>query len=168
MKTTIYDREFKSPEKAPKKGQLPSRFWEPETGVNGLVHDDQPYRILVVDDEPAIRRLNSDLLMEAGYEADAVADGVMAWDNLKRNHYDLLITDNLMPKMSGVELLEKLHACHRSVPVIMATGTIPAEEIKCQPWFRIATVLLKPYSMQDLLEAVRNSLRSRSRVRFAA
>jgi DNA-binding NtrC family response regulator len=167
MKTLIYDRECKSPEKAPKEGQLPNRFWESEIGANGLMHCDQPYRILVVDDEPAIRRLNSDLLMEAGYEADAVADGVMAWDRLKRNHYDLLITDNLMPKMSGVELLEKMHACHRFVPVIMATGTIPAEEVKCQPWFRIATVLLKPYTLQELLEAVRNSLRSSSRVRFA-
>ncbi len=168
MKTSIYDRECKNPEKVPKKGQLPNRSCEPEIGVNGFIHGDQPYRILVVDDEPAIRRLNSDLLMEAGYEADAVADGAMAWDTLRRNRYDLLITDNLMPNMSGVELLEKLHACHRFVPVIMATGTIPAEEVKCQPWFRIATLLLKPYTMQELLEAVRNSLRSSSRVRFAA
>jgi DNA-binding NtrC family response regulator len=154
--------------KSPGKGQLPTRFWKPEIEENRLIHGDQPCRILVVDDEPAIRRLNSDLLMEAGYEVDAVANGVLAWDTLNRNHYDLLITDNLMPKMSGVELLEKLHACRRFLPVIMATGTLPAEEIKCQAWFRIATVLLKPYTLQELLETVRNSLRSPSHVRFAA
>jgi two-component system alkaline phosphatase synthesis response regulator PhoP len=168
MKTSIYNSECKSPRKTPNKGQLPNRFWESEIEENRLVPGDQPRRILVVDDEPAIRRLNCDLLMEEGYEVDAVTNGVLAWDTLNRNHYDLLITDNLMPKMSGVELLEKLHACRRFLPVIMATGTIPAEEVKCQPWFRIATVLLKPYTMQELLETVRNSLRSPSCIGFAA
>jgi two-component system, cell cycle response regulator CpdR len=168
MNTSIYDRECKSPRTAPKKRQLPNRFWESEIEENGLIHGDQPFRILLADDEPAIRRLNSDLLIEAGYEIDAVENGVMAWDTLKRNHYDLLITDNLMPNMSGVELLEKLHACRRFLPAIMATGTMPDEEVKCQPWFRITTVLLKPYALQELLGAVRNSLRSPLRVRFAA
>jgi two-component system, OmpR family, alkaline phosphatase synthesis response regulator PhoP len=168
MKTSISDRECKKSRKAPKNKRSLDRFWEPEMEENRLIHGGQPYRILVVDDEPAIRRLNSDLLMQEGYEVDAVTDGVMAWDILKRNHYDLLITDNLMPKMSGVELLEKLHACRRFVSVIMATGTMPAEEVKSQPWFQIATVLLKPYTLQELLEAVRNSLRLSSRVCFAA
>ena len=164
MKLAIYDRECKSP----RKGQLPNRFWKSETEANRHVLGDQSYRILVVDDEPGIRRLNSDLLMEAGYEVDAVANGILAWNTLNRNHYDLLITDNLMPKMSGVELLEKLYACRRFLPIIMATGTLPAEEIKCQAWFAITTVLLKPYTLQELLETVRKSLPAPSRVRFTA
>jgi two-component system, OmpR family, alkaline phosphatase synthesis response regulator PhoP len=168
MKTSIDECDYKSLRKAPKIKQYFNQFRESEIEDSRLIHGDHPYRILVVDDEPAIRRLNSDLLMEAGYEVDTVADGVMAWDALKRNHYDLLITDNLMPKMSGVELLEKLHAVRKFVPVIMATGTMPAEEVKCQPWFQVATTLLKPYTLQELLEAVRNSLRLPSRVRFAA
>jgi CheY-like chemotaxis protein len=167
MKTSIKGRECNSPGKGLKNKQSLNR-WRPETEENRLIHGDQPYRILLADDEPAIRRLNSDLLMEAGYEVNAVADGVMAWDILQRNHYDLLITDNLMPKMSGVELLEKLHARRQFVPVIMATGTMPAEEVKSQPWFQMVTLLLKPYTLQQLLEAVRNSLRLSSRVRFAA
>jgi DNA-binding NtrC family response regulator len=157
-----------APGKTPGNEQVPNRFWKPEMAERRVISDDKPYRILVVDDEPAIRRLNSDLLMEAGYEVDAVGNGVMAWEVLNQNHYDLLITDNLMPKMSGVELLKKLHACHRFLPVIMATGTLPVEEIKCEPWFSMTTILLKPYTLQELIETVKNSLRSTSRVRFAA
>jgi two-component system, OmpR family, alkaline phosphatase synthesis response regulator PhoP len=168
MKTSIYEYDCKSLRKVPKIRQSLNRFRESEIEDSRLIHGDHPYRILVVDDEPAIRRLNSDLLMEEGYEVDAVANGVMAWDALKRSHYDLLITDNLMPRMSGIELLEKLHAIRKFVPVIMATGTMPTEEVKCQPWFQIATILLKPYTPQELLEAVKNSLRLPSRVRFAA
>jgi PleD family two-component response regulator len=125
MKTSIDGCDYKRVRKTPKIKQSLNQFWESEIEDSRLIHGDHPCRILVVDDKPAIRRLNSELLMEAGYEVDAVADGVMAWDALKRNHYDLLITDNLMPKMSGIELLEKLYAVHKFVPVIMATGTMP-------------------------------------------
>ncbi len=168
MKTLINDRECKTFRKKPKINQSLNRLSESNAGDNELISGTCPWRILVVDDEPAIRCLNSDFLMEEGFDVNAVADGAMAWTALEQNHYDLLITDNLMPKMSGVELLEKLHAARRFVPVIMATGTLPAEEIKCQPWFQIATTLLKPYTLQELLEAVRNSLRLPSGVRFAA
>jgi DNA-binding response OmpR family regulator len=103
--------------------------------------------------------LNSELLIEAGYEVDTAADGVMASELLERNPYDLIITDNQMPRMSGVELLEELYSARKFVPAIMATGTMPATELRCQQWFQIAT-LIKPYTLPELLGAVRNSLRS--------
>jgi CheY-like chemotaxis protein len=73
-------------------------------------------RILVVEDEPNIRRLNVDMLIWSGYEVDSAADGAVAWELLQQNHYDLLITDNEMLNVSGVELLGKLHAAHMTLP----------------------------------------------------
>lgn len=168
MKTSVIDRECKSSKKVSEIDHSLNRCWESKSENNQLIGGNHPYHILVADDEPGIRRLNSDLLKEKGYAVDTVANGVLAWKALERNCYDLLITDNLMPKMSGIELLEKLYAIRKPVPVIMVTGTMPSEEVQCQPWFQIATTLLKPYTLQELLKAVRNSLRLPSNVRFAA
>ena len=66
-----------------------------------------PARILVVEDDADIRRLNTELLLNAGYEVDAAEDGAAAWDELQGRPYDLLISVNIMPNISGMGLLEK-------------------------------------------------------------
>lgn len=114
--------------------------------------------ILVVDDDANIRRLDTEVLTGHGYKVDAAADGADAWDILQFNHYDLLVTDYNMPKMSGVELLLKLHAACTALPVIMASGTIPTEQLKRHPWLQIDATLLKPYTPEELLATVRNVL----------
>jgi DNA-binding NtrC family response regulator len=68
-------------------------------------------------------------------------------------------TDNRMPRMSGVELVKKLHIAGWLVPTIMATGTMPDEEITCQPWFQVVTTLIKPYTLEEFLTAVKRSIR---------
>jgi CheY-like chemotaxis protein len=160
MKSSKYRTECKSFVKMSKSKRPPNRFLGSENEDRRTRQGDFRYRILVVDDEPDIRRLNSELLIEAGYEVDTAADGVMASELLERNPYDLIITDNQMPRMSGVELLEELYSARKFVPAIMATGTMPATELRCQQWFQIATTLIKPYTLPELLGAVRNSLRS--------
>src|SRR5664279_4806418 len=66
-------------------------------------------RILVVDDEPLLRRLNTEVLVDAGYRVDTAEDGAVAWDTLQLNSYDLLITDNEMPNVSGVDSVSYTH-----------------------------------------------------------
>ena len=115
-------------------------------------------RILVAEDDDDIRRLNTEALVSSGYKVDAAADGAVAWDTLRFNRYDLLVTDYNMPKMSGIELLKKLRAAHMAVPVIMVSGTIPTEKLKRHPWLQIDATLLKPYTADQLLATVRNVL----------
>ncbi|MEI9866490.1 MAG: response regulator [Limisphaerales bacterium] len=129
------------------------------TGTVGSDRVGQPYRILVVDDEPDIRKLNYEVLSDSGYLVDAVEDGAEAWEALHTNNYDLLITDNDMPRMTGVELLEKLYSDRKFLPVIMATGTLPPDELNHQPWFAVVTTLLKPYTLAELVNTARNALR---------
>jgi CheY-like chemotaxis protein len=121
------------------------------------------YRILIVDDEPEIRQLNIEVLTDSGYDVEVAEDGSKAWEALQKGTYDLLITDNEMPNMSGIKLLEKLHSNHKSIPAIMATGTMPNDELKREPWFQIVPIVLKPYTLKELLLAVKNTLRSVSR-----
>jgi two-component system, cell cycle sensor histidine kinase and response regulator CckA len=114
--------------------------------------------ILVVEDDDDIRRLDTEALACAGYKVDAAADGAAAWDVLRFNSYDLLITDYNMPRMSGVELIQKLHTARMTLPVIMASGTIPTEKLKRHPWLQIDATLLKPYIADELLATVRKVL----------
>jgi DNA-binding response OmpR family regulator len=119
-----------------------------------------PRRILVVEDEPCILHLNTKALLEAGYQVDAAADGAAAWDALQRNRYDLVVTDNNMPKVSGVELIQKIHEAALALPVIMATGTLPQNEFDLCPWLRPAAVLQKPYTFTELLGTVKTLLQT--------
>lgn len=120
-------------------------------------------RILVADDEPLIRRLNTEVLVGSGYRVDVAEDGAVAWDALQRNGYDLLITDNHMPNETGLDLLKKIHAARMALPVIMATGTFPKDEFTRQPWLAPAAMLLKPYAIAELLGTVQEVLRANNR-----
>jgi DNA-binding response OmpR family regulator len=115
-------------------------------------------RILVVDDNMMIRRFNTRVLTGSGYQVNTAEDGADAWDALQRNNYDLMVTDNDMPNVTGVELIQKLQEARMNLPVIMATGTVPQDHLDRHPWLKINAVLLKPFPFNVLLETVKNVL----------
>jgi two-component system alkaline phosphatase synthesis response regulator PhoP len=92
-----------------------------------------PHRILVVEDEPMICHLNTKMLLDAGYQVETAEDGGVAWDTLQLKSFDLLITDNAMPKVTGLELIEKVRSAGMALPVIMATGVFPEEAFTQSP-----------------------------------
>jgi DNA-binding response OmpR family regulator len=116
------------------------------------------HRILVVDGDDDTRRLNTEVLIQSGYHVDAAEDGTAGWEALQLNSYDLLVTDNNMPKVSGVELLIKLRAARVFLPVIMATATLPKKDLTRYPWLQPAVTLPKPYTADELLGTVKNVL----------
>src|SRR6266498_4950023 len=65
------------------------------------------HRILVVEDQPALRSLSAQVLVRSGYEVDVAEDGMAGWEALRAESYDLLITDNQMPRLSGLELVDR-------------------------------------------------------------
>jgi DNA-binding response OmpR family regulator len=117
-------------------------------------------RILVVEGEPDIRRLNAEVLQNFGYAVDTAEDGKAGWEALHAvRHapecYDLLITDHDMPGLTGLALIKKLRAARMALPVIMATGTLPTEDLFIRyPWLSPAAALVKPYSIEQLLGTV--------------
>ena len=117
-----------------------------------------PHRILVVDDNEDVRRLNTEVLANSGFTVDAAADGAVAWNALRLNDYDLLLTDHGMPPVNGLHLVKKLRAARMAMPVIMVSGMEPAKELRRHPWLQIDATLLKPYTPGELLATVRNVL----------
>jgi len=118
------------------------------------------HRILVVDDDISIRQLNAAVLVHSGYQVDAAADGAAAWEILNTDSYDLLITDHNMPRLTGLELLKKLHAARMALPAILISGAMPTEELSRNPSLQLAAMLLKPFSPDELLGTVEQVLRA--------
>jgi DNA-binding response OmpR family regulator len=117
------------------------------------------HRILLADDDIHIREFIIRFLSCSGYNLDTVADGVDAWKALKSRRYDLLITDNKMPRMTGLELIKKLRSEEMTLPVILVSGILPTEEIKTQSWLQIDATLAKPFTFAELLDTVKKVLR---------
>ena len=119
-----------------------------------------PQRILLVDDDSGTRELSLGVLAGAGYEVEAVKDGAAGWDVLQSNKFDVIITDNKMPRMTGIELIEKLRSASRAVPVIMTTSRLPTHEFERKPWLKPDAMLERPFSNDTLLAVVKGILRT--------
>jgi len=119
-----------------------------------------PCCILVVDDDRDIRRFSAQALMGSGYHTDTAEDGAAACEALQVKPFNLLITDNNMPRLTGVELVRKLRSARMALPVIMATGKLPREALAQNPSLQLAALLPKPFSVDELLETVRTILRT--------
>jgi DNA-binding response OmpR family regulator len=124
-----------------------------------LYQTSPPHHILVVDDDLMIRRFNTAMLLNSGYAVDDAEDGVAAWQSLGAREYDLIITDNKMPNLTGIGLLKRIRAARMALPVIMATGTFPTEEFNRFPWLKPAATLIKPYTAAEMLRTVKKVLR---------
>ena len=121
--------------------------------------ENSPYHILVVDDDKDTRQNSFDVLAASGYDVAAVKDGAAGWEELQSCNYDLIITDNKMPRMTGIEMIEKLRLARMTLPVIMATRYLPMNAFARKPWLTPDAMLQRPFSNDDLLEAVKNVLR---------
>jgi CheY-like chemotaxis protein len=79
-------------------------------------------KILVVDDEEAIRLLYKEELTEAGYEVDVAQGGAEALRKLQQVRPDVMTIDLRMPGMDGIELLSRVRAVYRDLPIIISTA----------------------------------------------
>jgi PAS domain S-box-containing protein len=145
-----------------KTGQL-SQVTGPDTAPLSCPTN-SPRRILLVDDDSDTRRRSLDVLAGAGYEVQAVKDGAAGWEALEAKSYDLIITDNKMPRMTGMEMIEKLRSARMGVPVILATAQAPTHDFDRKPWLKPDVTLERPFCNEDLLGAVKGVLTSDARV----
>ena len=84
-------------------------------------------RILLVDDDDALRDALADLLESRGYDVVAVDDGKRGLEQCQRESFDLVVTDFRMPGLGGMELLKELRESNPKMPVIMMTAFSTAD-----------------------------------------
>ena len=118
-----------------------------------------PPRVLVVDDERYVRGLLSELLAVWGCEADLAASGSEGLRLFKQRRYDLVLTDYVMPGVSGVELVENMRNSDADVGVIMLTASGADLDVQGR---RLGFKLLrKPLQIDRLEAAVKQALSDR-------
>jgi CheY-like chemotaxis protein len=108
-------------------------------------------RVLLVDDEPAIRNLLSTLLEEAGFEAEQAEDGLDGLLKLREKLPNVIISDLTMPRMSGFEFLAVVRQRFPQIPVFVHSGVPPDDfpEVRPDLWFQKGAT-----QFSTLLEAV--------------
>ena len=100
--------------------------------------------VLVVDDDPAMCQLLVDLLRDEGYSVDVAHDGESAIERQRTNRCDLIITDLMMPKMKGIELIHRLREIDGAAHVLLITafGSRLANCTKLRPFNGKSTIFL--------------------------
>ena len=115
-------------------------------------------RILVIDDEKSIRKTLKDILEYEKYQVEEAADGVEGFNMLKSGKFDVVLCDIKMPKIDGIEVLEKVMQLNPEIPFVMISGhgTIETavEAVKKGAFDFIA----KPLDLNRLLVTIRNAI----------
>ncbi|HEX2870287.1 MAG TPA: response regulator [Polyangiaceae bacterium] len=129
-----------------------------------LAHPAEPAgssRVLLVDDQPEVRRVVRRSLAKAGYEVVEARNGRIAVELARESTFDLVISDVRMPDMSGLELLSALHAHDPDLPVVLTSGwpgpdgTLDADAVGAFAY------LQKPVPFEVMREAVRGAVEQR-------
>lgn len=115
----------------------------------------QPVRILLADDEIDLWWEEClEALARSGYQVDTVEDGEAAWEALQIHDYDLLIADNKMPLLRGLDLIIKLRAQGMTLPIIFASSLLPIIAPEHKPFFVNVHLLEKPVMPLQLLAVI--------------
>jgi two-component system nitrogen regulation response regulator NtrX len=117
-------------------------------------------RILIVEDEAAIRRVLSKILSEENesYQVEEAEDGLQALDKIKATDYDLVLCDIKMPKMDGEELLQEVKKIKPEIPMVMISGHGDMETAINTMRLGAFDYISKPPDLNRLLNTVRNAL----------
>jgi CheY-like chemotaxis protein len=114
-------------------------------------------RVLVVDDEPALRRLLTELFSTEGYRVSAASDGAQALERLPHFRPDVVVLDLTMPVMSGWTFAEKCHGMdgYAELPIVAVTAMHDVGRAAPRlEHLGVRTCLAKPFDVAELLAAV--------------
>jgi CheY-like chemotaxis protein len=119
-----------------------------------------PKTVVYVEDEPAVQRLVSFWLEDAGFEVVVAGDGAEGMEVIRSIRPDLVVTDALMPVLTGDELVEQLQADPdlRHIPIIMATAAASPFRVKRMLGLGCKAVVAKPMEEESFLAAVHAAL----------
>ncbi|MCP4348215.1 MAG: response regulator [Desulfobacterales bacterium] len=121
-------------------------------------------RILFIDDEEYITEMASDILSGLGYKVIAHTSSMKALDifSARPDMFDLVITDQTMPKISGTELAEKLIGIRPDIPIILCTGFSKSAVLKKAKTIGVRELIAKPFTMNEIACLISRVLNNKS------
>ena len=117
--------------------------------------------ILVAEDNAALASVIRFNLVRAGFRVTVAHDGRQAWEFVQHGKFDLIVTDQQMPEMTGCHLCEKLRSVpeYAELPVIMLTAKgLELELPKLRDELKIVATFMKPFSPKEVVKAVEDCL----------
>ena len=114
----------------------------------------RPASVLYAEEDPHVRRIFAEILRRAGYAVTPVQDGHEAWEALQAKAFDLLITDDDMPHLSGVQLVAQARCHGLSLPVLVISGNVGKITIDDIESLRLAALFQKPVFLQNVFETI--------------
>jgi CheY-like chemotaxis protein len=146
-------------EHALNKEQLPVRR-SPRTSMHAVpqaMTSDTTPAVLIVEDDPWVREITHDLLVDAGFVVASAPDGLAGFELAQRLSPDVIILDLVMPRVSGVEFLRRLRDDPRlcDIPVIVASGQ--ARSVASSAALQVDAFVDKPLDIADLIAQVRRA-----------
>jgi putative two-component system response regulator len=121
----------------------------------------RPFRILIVDDVEAMRLALEDCLRLQGYDVLSAASGEEALELMRSQRFDLLLTDQAMPGLSGIELAEVTARIHPDVPIVLLTGHTDVELAKASLQRGASDFVTKPVNIRELPIVIERNLTRR-------
>ncbi|PJJ03693.1 two-component system response regulator MprA [Streptomyces sp. 2333.5] len=125
-------------------------------------HGDHPARILIVDDEPAVREALQRSLVFEGYVTEQAVDGLDAVEKVASGDPELIVLDVLMPRMDGLTAARRLRANGVTVPILMLTARDTVGDRVTGLDAGADDYLVKPFELDELLARIRALLRRSS------
>jgi len=113
--------------------------------------------VLIVDDEAIVREILATILSDNGFEVRTAESGQEGLRMLAEVPADFLITDLLMPHMSGTELLEKARQVHPDTKVILMSGHVDLDGTMAESASDAYAILNKPFDFRQLVELLSNA-----------
>jgi PAS domain S-box-containing protein len=140
----------------PSDATLPGPSAAPPAGLQGR-------EVMLVDDEPALASLQRRRLEDLGCRVTVHTSSPEALEDFRRrpDGFDLVITDNTMPRLTGLALAGEIHALRPRLPILMVSGVLELEDPERLRASGIRGVLQKPHRAADLEQAVRRALEPR-------
>ena len=115
--------------------------------------------ILLLEDDINLSTVLADYLRSKGYAVDTAMDGKEGWEMLSHKHYDILLTDIMMPRMNGLQVLKNLRDGNNPIPVIIVSAKNDREDIIKGYNLGCDDYVTKPYSMDILICKIEAVLR---------
>ncbi|MFH2205163.1 MAG: response regulator [Elusimicrobiota bacterium] len=123
-------------------------------------HSRRRIKILLVEDDPAVREATAELLRRAGYTVRTRADGESARKAVLKNKFNLVLCDYELPGLNGLEFAAHLRSVAPETPLVMVSGVAPVEATLAAVSSGVAGFLSKPYETGNLLWMIERALRS--------
>lgn len=118
-------------------------------------------KILIVEDDSTLSQMMNDKFSHEGFDIDLALDGEEALDKVRKNKYDMVLLDILMPKMHGIEVLTQMRKNDETfkMPVIILTALDSAErELEAHKLGAIEYFVKSKYTLDDVVKKVRDEI----------